>query len=176
MFNIILGFLLDAVIASVSWLAQAVRSAFGHFLIDIAARGGREATTNVTPSRQDQRRIRKHLKHLAHSGEIEELIRACRQLDRDSENVALRIDAIKLLTAADPVAAEPVLRESIIGCDDAWLVLAALDRAARYRMTGLLDCVEQARDDHRPSVAKLAADVHRRLVKADRKRSEGATR
>lgn len=171
MSSVVLNFLVDAVIAGVGWLARAIRSALAHTIIDIAARGGREAICSMTASRKDRRRTRKHLKQLADSGEIEELIRAYRRLGRSTEIADLRTDAVVMLAAAEPVAAEPVLREIIGGPDDVWLVLAALDRAAKHRMTGLLGCVEEAREDHRPVVAKLAVDVHRRLLKAASKPS-----
>lgn len=166
MSSVILGFLIDAVISGASWLVRVVRSVLAHAIIEGAARGGKEAMCSMTPSRKDRRRTRKHLKHLADTGDIEELIRAYRRLGRGDEARELRTDAIGMLAAADTVAAEPILQEIIEGSDDTWLVLAALDRAAKHRMIGLLDSVNDARDDHRRVVAKLAGDVHRRLVKA----------
>ncbi len=81
----------------------------------------------------------------------------------------MRIEAINRLSAVDPVAAEPVLREIITGCDHACLSSPPSTGAAKHRMFGLLDCVDEAQGDHRPLVAKLAQDVYRRLAKAARK-------
>lgn len=174
MSSIVLNFLVDGLISGAGWLVRVVRSAIAPAIVETAVRGGKEMVC-LTPSRKAKRRVRKQMKHLANRGDIDELIRAYRSLGHDVEIVDLRIDAVMILTATDPVAAEPVLREIIAGCDHPWLVLAALDRAAKHRLTGLLDCVNDARDDHRSVVAKLAEDVHRRLVKADSKLREAAT-
>ena len=162
----LLSALIEAIVASVSWLAGVARSILGHFLLDLAARGGEEAVRGMTTSRRDRRRARRHLRRLARSGEIESLILAYRRLGRSDEFRDLRIDAIVALAAADPGAAEPVLREIIEGPDDPWVVVAALDRASKHRMAGLLPAIAiAAEDDIRPLVGAQARGVHKRLLK-----------
>ena len=164
--SVILSALIDAIVASVGWLSGVVRSILGHFLVDAALRGGEEVVRGVAPSRRERRRARKHLRRLAASGKIEELILAYRRLGRSDEFRDLRSDALVALSAADPVAAEPILREVIEGPDDPWVVLLALDRADKHRMTGLLGVIAvAARDDTRPLVGKQARGVHKKLLK-----------
>ncbi len=175
MSSIVINFIIEAVISALGWLVRLVRSALAPAIIEGAARGGKEAILSMTPEGKRRRQTRKGLKDLAGEGDVEGLLCAYRQLGRHPNVVDVRIEAINRLSAVDPVAAEPVLREIITGCDHAWLVLAALDRAAKHRMFGLLDCVDEAQGDHRPLVAKLAQDVYRRLAKAARKTTSAPT-
>jgi|AntDryMetagUQ889_1029465.scaffolds.fasta_scaffold19414_1 hypothetical protein len=165
MLSAILDLVIDAIIASASWVARVVRSLFVHGAVDAAVQGGEEATQSMTSDRKDRRRARKHLQLLADSGEIEELIASYRRMGRSDRFRDLRIDAIVALAAADPAAAAPVLRQIIEGPDDVYVILAALDLAAEHRITGLLDAVAAAKDDTRRLVAAEAGSAHRRLAK-----------
>ncbi len=109
------------------------------------------------------RKIRRRAKAAASAGEGAELLRLYRSLDRDEDETPIRTDVLRALTAPDPSAEHPVLREAIEGPDDPWLAIAALDRIEKLRLIDLRDVVRAAERHPRRSIAAYAASVAKRL-------------
>ncbi len=130
-----------------------------------AADAGLSAAEETGARQYGRRRDRRRLKRLAATGDVDELVRVYQRCGRGSHDVNRRIEALLQVARAEPSTAEPLLREVIEGPDDTWVTVAALDIAARCRMTGLADAVANAREDPRPAIATGAASVHKRLAK-----------
>lgn len=170
----VLEIVVDAVLSAIGWLVRVTRGLFADAATDAGASATREMTgsSEMTGSRRDRRRVRRHFKKLAVDGQTDELVRLYRSLGRDEEFRDLRIDALRELAAHDPAVAEDVLREVIEGADDPWVVLGALDAAAKHHIFGLTDVIAQATEDPRPAVASYAASAHKRLQKKARRPAE----
>lgn len=133
-----------------------------------AADAGLSAAEEMGAERCGRGRARQRLKQLAATGHVEELVRVYR-CGRGNPDTTLRIEALIQVAHAEASTAEALLREVIEGFDDPWVTIAALDIAARCRMTGLVDAVDTAREDPRPAIAAAAASAHKRLQKGARR-------
>ncbi|MCP9490344.1 MAG: hypothetical protein MSC31_10785 [Solirubrobacteraceae bacterium MAG38_C4-C5] len=170
----VLEIVVDAVLSAIGWLVRVTRGLFADAAVDASATREMTGSGEMTGSRRDRRRVRRHFKKLAVDGHTDELVRLYRSLGRDEEFRDLRIDALRELAAHDPAVAEDVLREVIEGADDTWVVLGALDAAAKYHIFGLTDVIAQVTEDHRPAVASYAASAHKRLQKKARRPNKSA--
>jgi hypothetical protein len=161
MIGALLEALVDAVVRAAGWVAGAVRSVFVGQAVDAALEAGEKKTSR----RKCGRGAKAQLSELADPADTEQL-RVYHQLPRNDNNRELRIEAIIQIAENDTATAEPLLREIIEGPDDPWVVTAALDTAARQRMTGLIDVVAATRDDPR----QRSRSSLRRFTESSRRR------
>lgn len=159
MLSAFLDFVIDALGSAFGWLLRVARGAFGGAAVDAGV-----SVAEMTGGRRDRRRVRRHFKALAATGQSEELIRAYRMLGRSDELRTLRLDALEALVAHDRVATAPVLREVIEGPEDAWTIIGVLHTVARHRVVDVVDVVRNVEHDPRPVVASSAASVRKRLL------------
>lgn len=112
-----------------------------------------------------RRRDRARMRRLIEEGDIDELVRVYHRCGRSDAHRERRMAALAELAKADPARAEPLLRDVIEGPDDPWMVMAALDTAAREGLVGLQDVIATAKDDPRPVVAATADVAARKLAR-----------
>lgn len=165
MLTALLEAVIEALVRAAGWVGGLVRGVFA----GPAADAGLSAADDAASRRRQRRRIKRELAEIAGAGGVEELTRVYRGAARSDLDRELRIEALIQIADAEPPAAEPLLRDVIRGPDDPWVVLAALDIAARHGMTGLLDEVAQATEDQRPMVATAAEIMRKRLEKTRRR-------
>lgn len=163
MFYVIIEAVIQFVLGAVGWVGRLFRGAAS----GAAAEAAMAATEELSFDSKDRRRARRQLKRMADEGDTEGLVRVYHLCGRSEHNRDLRIDALRHLARADRRAAEPLLREVIEGAEDAWVVTAAMEWAAKNEMVGLRDAVTSAKDDPRPAVSAQAVTVAKRLAKTE---------
>ncbi len=162
MLYVIIDAIVEAVLGAARWVMRTLRSAFVSAAPEAATTTGEQLSSDS----KDRRRARRQLKRMGRAGDVEGLVRVYHRCGRGEHNRDLRIDALRQLARADRDAAEPLLREVIEGAEDAWVVTAAMEWAAKYRIVGVRDAVTAAGNDPRPAVAAQAATVGKRLERS----------
>lgn len=162
MFQVMVEALIEAVTAAVRWIGRGLRGA----VVSTALDAGSTAAGDVSLDQAQRRVARRRVRAMAKAGDVAGLTRVYHRCGSGEHHRDLRIEALVGLARADATAAAPILREAISGPNDAWVVSAALDAAAKHGVVDLLDAVIAAQDDPRPAVAAIAASARKRLAKA----------
>ena len=170
MLYVIINAIVEAAVGAAGWITRMARSVFVHAAAEAATAKAEELSFES----KDRRRARRQLKRMGTAGDVDGLVRVYRRCGRGENNRDLRIDALRHLARADRGAAEPLLREVIEGAEDAWVVTAAMEWSAKYKIIGLRDAVAAARDDPRPAVSAQATTALKRLDRAAARATQAA--